>query len=344
MTNAIKDPTTPLGDPPTSALQLTTLDSRTEPTSNTPQMDQKSLRGRLLTLPLELRHEMYRYMTLSPFERASLSWHGLYLTNKQLMREMRAFLNPDPAFSKWIQALREDDRNPPYVNITCSAFDLIHTLTLSIPIPHRRKMNHGGPPIVIVRPGAFVNPGTAAIVGRPSAGSDRHATCIRAVERAYELYIPHVHVILTGNPYQPYSILEDYGDLKSLNDRLFMTYVKEGSVNCKAVSFTVEMLEKNMNQRGGEKKHTEKSDQNGEGENKANGKGRRMDGEDSKEGVDGYKDSRAKETTIINEVVVDGGGRLVYSLTITQDKEERLFRKRYASETRFKAEGHSEGS
>lgn len=296
--------------------------------------------------------------------------HGLYLTNRQLMCEMRDFLRLDPLdpeIRRWIQLLRKDQQHSPYISINCSPFGLINTVTLSIPIPKRLmiqpwveavvacfvltdpRVSAGStsppsftPSIEYLHHFLFIYQAIAlpdSVHAQRNVEFTRDARYLCAVREAYTLYIPHLNVILTGDPNQQDSMLEGFGDLEFMNDDMFIHYIKEGKVNCKTVTFSIETSDKYACELQGEGKDHEKGDERVEGLNKGNDKGKekKVNGDEPEQDMHKAETSTDRETTFEKEHVGIGGARLVYSLTTTVDKEGRQFRRRYASATRFKA-------
>ncbi|KAF1948265.1 hypothetical protein CC80DRAFT_556495 [Byssothecium circinans] len=163
--------------------------------------------SRLLSLPPELRLEIYEYMNLSPEAPDHLQWLGGYFTCRQLQSEIRDHLKPEESLEVYTNLTCPWHQDIPVVILPAPSFEqfgLVQELTVRIPIPRISST----------------------------------FCCSRVLITLYALYLNNLNVVFTGDIKHRLP----YGDLKSVKSEFFLDAVERGLVNCKAVTFTLDFL------------------------------------------------------------------------------------------------------
>ena len=165
--------------------------------------------SRLLSLPTELRLLICRSMTLSPQFVESLAWRGAYLSCRRLHQDMRNQLDPGRDLEKYIaskaQTWDQDIHSKIVLGDLHPFLGLIRDIRIEVPIP---AQHHWQPASLIV------------------------------LSSLYALYLDHLHVVMTGGP--PHGLV--YCDMKTFRDQYFKDFVLQGAVNCRKVTFTIDVL------------------------------------------------------------------------------------------------------
>ncbi|KAF2269502.1 hypothetical protein CC78DRAFT_540042 [Lojkania enalia] len=188
--------------------------------------------SRLLSLPTEIRLQIYDYMTLSPKTIEGTMWTGAYFVCRQIQTEMKAHLKPERDVPLLLGSIQDG---------------WIHSPSQ----PWGRAIDANRQPNITAICGPTNDHlGLLAHVAVTMPSSHLSCTCLHQTLAAlYKIYLEHVTIVITG--YEPR--LGTYGDLKSMNPALFLEYMCAGKVNCKKVTFSIEHL---VNEKGGRHKAT----------------------------------------------------------------------------------------
>ncbi|PVH99278.1 hypothetical protein DM02DRAFT_629504 [Periconia macrospinosa] len=275
--------------------------------------------SRFLSLPAELRYMIYAYTTPSPFEHPSNSGgYGLYFTNREIQSEMLAYNRGSisPELDQWIARLNSRHQQKPNLprvsRVTYTTFGIPDTLTLEIQIPAgylwREKWEAKD-----VCECEFLHRGAPRCGGT----TEEKEACLEAVRAAIALNIRQVCVKCAGRTSDGQYFL-DLHTGQILNG-VFFGPLRVGTVNCKAVTFTIGDVD-------GE-----------EGEDEEDGEDQE-EWEDAEEWGDQEEGSNLIPTAVYEDAVVEENTTLHFKVTNLENDLGRRVSRTFAFKAKFGGE------